>query len=171
MGFIPAGVFFTVIIAAVYCHAVNLIDGMNGLAANVVIFSSVGVAVLAAHGGLGQITVLALLLAATSLGFQLLNWPVARLFLGDAGAYGLGHVLVWLGISVIALAPDVAVPAVTHADNAKDKSWPDRFATDRSAWDFFLDQVERLGDDAILGPPRRDRDEDWLYRQSLTTRD
>ena len=112
MGFIPAGVVFTVFLAALYCHAVNLIDGMNGLAATVVIFSSIGIAVLGAHGELGQITVFALLVAAATLGFQLLNWPAAKLFLGDAGAYGLGHILVWLAISVIALAPNVAVPAV-----------------------------------------------------------
>ena len=112
MGFVPAGVIFTVFLAALYCHSVNLIDGMNGLAATVVVFSSVGLAVLGAHGELGQITVFALLVAAATLGFQLLNWPVAKLFLGDAGAYGLGHILVWLGISVVALAPNVAVPAV-----------------------------------------------------------
>ncbi len=112
MGFAPAAVFFTIVLAALFCHAVNLIDGMNGLAATVVIFSALGIAYVAGEAGLTQISVLALLLASAAFGFQLLNWPSAKLFLGDAGAYGLGHILVWLGISVIALAPDVAVPAV-----------------------------------------------------------
>jgi UDP-N-acetylmuramyl pentapeptide phosphotransferase/UDP-N-acetylglucosamine-1-phosphate transferase len=85
----------TVIFSAGFCHAVNLIDGMNGLAAS-----------------LPAVTVMALLLAAATTGFLLLNWPVARLFLGDAGAYGLGHLLVWLMILLASHSSEVAVPAL-----------------------------------------------------------
>ncbi|SHK43536.1 UDP-N-acetylmuramyl pentapeptide phosphotransferase/UDP-N-acetylglucosamine-1-phosphate transferase [Shimia gijangensis] len=112
MGFIPVGICITIFFGACYSHAVNLIDGMNGLAATVIIFSSFGIASIAAQSNLHEITDLALLLCAATFGFQLLNWPSAKLFLGDAGAYGLGHILAWLGVSIVALASDVAIPAV-----------------------------------------------------------
>ena len=41
-----------------------------------------------------------------------MNWPVARLFLGDAGAYGVGHLLVWLMILLASFSSEVAVPAL-----------------------------------------------------------
>jgi UDP-N-acetylmuramyl pentapeptide phosphotransferase/UDP-N-acetylglucosamine-1-phosphate transferase len=45
-------------------------------------------------------------------GFFLLNWPFGSIFLGDAGSYGIGHVLVWIAIVLAARAPGVAVPAL-----------------------------------------------------------
>jgi UDP-GlcNAc:undecaprenyl-phosphate/decaprenyl-phosphate GlcNAc-1-phosphate transferase len=95
----------TVLFAGFYCHSVNLIDGMNGLSSAVVISSALGIAFVAADAELGQITALALLLAASMTGFLLLNWPRSFLLLGDAGAYGVGHVLVWLAIGLGELAP------------------------------------------------------------------
>jgi UDP-GlcNAc:undecaprenyl-phosphate/decaprenyl-phosphate GlcNAc-1-phosphate transferase len=112
MAFAPAGVVITIVIAALFCHSVNLIDGMNGFAALTVILTALGISLVASKVDLQQISVLALLLAAGTFGFMLMNWPVAKLFLGDAGAYGLGHILIWLANSVIVLAPDVAVPAI-----------------------------------------------------------
>ncbi|RME15056.1 MAG: hypothetical protein D6801_08060 [Alphaproteobacteria bacterium] len=112
MGFAPAGIVVTVLLAAIFCHAVNLIDGMNGLAATVTVVAGLGLGDIAAQAGTLQIAVLAHLLAAAAAGFFLVNWPGGRLFLGDAGAYSIGHVLVWLGISLIALRPEVSVPSV-----------------------------------------------------------
>ena len=112
MGFVPAGVFVTIFVAAAFCHAVNLIDGMNGLAAKFIIFSALGLAFVANKAGLPELVGLSVLVSAATLGFQLFNWPSARLFLGDAGAYSLGHLLIWIGISIIALAPNAAVPAI-----------------------------------------------------------
>lgn len=112
LGFAPVGIILTILVAAVFCHAVNLIDGMNGLAATVVIFSGLGIAQIASQADLSHVAHIAILLAAATFGFELLNWPSAKLFLGDAGAYGLGHLLAWLGISLVALAPNVALPAV-----------------------------------------------------------
>jgi UDP-GlcNAc:undecaprenyl-phosphate/decaprenyl-phosphate GlcNAc-1-phosphate transferase len=112
MAFAPAGVIITIVIAALFCHSVNLIDGMNGFAALTVILTALGISLVASQVDLRQISVLALLVAAGTFGFMLMNWPVAKLFLGDAGAYGLGHILIWLANTVIVLAPDVAVPAI-----------------------------------------------------------
>jgi UDP-N-acetylmuramyl pentapeptide phosphotransferase/UDP-N-acetylglucosamine-1-phosphate transferase len=112
MAFAPAGIMITILIGGLFCHSVNLIDGMNGFAAFTVILTAVGISLVAYEIGFLQVAVLALLLAAGTIGFTLLNWPVARLFLGDAGAYGLGHVVIWLANSVIASSSEVAVPAI-----------------------------------------------------------
>jgi UDP-GlcNAc:undecaprenyl-phosphate GlcNAc-1-phosphate transferase len=72
-------------------NGVNLVDGIDGLAAGAVVISAVGLAAIArAHGG-G--TGLALVTAGAAGGFLIHNLPPARLFLGDGGAYFLGAVI------------------------------------------------------------------------------
>lgn len=112
MGIAIIGIASTVLFGAIFCHAVNLIDGMNGLASVVIIFSSTGLAVVSDLTGQREITFVAITLCASTFGFTLLNWPRARLFLGDAGAYSGGHILVWLAIGTISSSSDVAVPAI-----------------------------------------------------------
>lgn len=102
----------TLIFASGFCHAVNLIDGMNGMAALVMGLGALGCAAVANASGQGDIMAMALAIAAAVTGFLLLNWPVARLFLGDAGAYGVGHLLIWLMILLAARSDAVAVPAL-----------------------------------------------------------
>ena len=105
-------IMLTVLFSAGFCHAVNLIDGMNGLASTVVTISALGCAAISAQAEQPEITSFALLLAAGTMGFLPLNWPYARLFLGDAGAYGLGHLLVWLLLLLAWKTDTVAVPAL-----------------------------------------------------------
>lgn len=112
MSFPPVAIILTVLFSAGFCHAVNLIDGMNGLASVVVIISALGCAAISAQTVQPEITGFALLLAAGTIGFLPLNWPYARLFLGDAGAYGLGHLLVWLLFLLAWKTDTVAVPAL-----------------------------------------------------------
>lgn len=102
----------TVVFSATFSHAVNLIDGMNGLSATVVITSALGCFGVALQASQPEIATFALILASATAGFLFLNWPVARLFLGDAGAYGLGHLLAWLTIMLAWNSPDVTVPAL-----------------------------------------------------------
>lgn len=103
---------FTVIFSAGFCHAVNLIDGMNGRAASVITAAALGCAKIAFLASLPAIALSALFLAGATMGFLLRNWPFARLFLGDAGAYGLSHLLVWLMILLLSFSSEVAVPAL-----------------------------------------------------------
>lgn len=112
LGFSAIAIVVTVLFASGFCHALNLIDGMNGLAAAVIILSTLGLGMIAGDQGLTQISALAYLIGAGALGFMLLNWPNCHLMLGDAGAYGLGHVVAWLAISIAALASNVAIPAL-----------------------------------------------------------
>ena len=108
----PVAIGMTVLFAGGLCHAVNLIDGMNGLGAVTVSSSAVGIGIVAYASGLPHIGTLAYVLAAATMGFVVMNWPKCRLLLGDAGAYGLGHLLVWLMLLVVINAPDVSVPAL-----------------------------------------------------------
>lgn len=82
-----------------WVNLVNFVDGANGL---------IGIqAVLAGLAwGLGWplagLAPLALVLAGSSLGFLPLNFPRARVFLGDVGSYAIGLVTAWLWLSALA---------------------------------------------------------------------
>lgn len=112
MSFPLVAIILTVTFSTGFCHAVNLVDGMNGLAASVVTTSALGCAAVATLAAQSELASLSLLLAAVTTGFLLFNWPVARLFLGDAGAYGLGHMLSWLTVLLAWNASEVAIPAL-----------------------------------------------------------
>ena len=90
-------------------NAVNLIDGLDGLAAGVVFFAGVTNLVVAIIAGQ---TFVALILAAmlgAVLAFLFYNFNPARIFMGDSGSYMLGYVL---AVSAVAGAPQKASTAV-----------------------------------------------------------
>lgn len=102
----------TLLMSAGFCHATNLIDGMNGLAATVAIAACIGLWNLAVRAGQDDLALMAAMLGAAMAGFFVLNWPRGTLFLGDAGSYGVGHILIWIAIVLAARAPDIAMPAL-----------------------------------------------------------
>lgn len=112
MSFYLVAAGLTVLFSAGFCHAVNLIDGMNGLATVNAILSALGLAMIANLSGEPDIATFALLIAACLGGFLVLNWPSAIMFLGDAGAYGIGHLLTWVAIMLVSRIDSIAVPAV-----------------------------------------------------------
>ena len=71
----------------------NFMDGIDGLAGGQAIASCAGVALAAWSFGAVQ---LALVLAASCLGFLLLNRPPARIFLGDVGSTSIGFAIAGL---------------------------------------------------------------------------
>lgn len=112
MSIYPVSVALTVLFSAGFCHAVNLIDGMNGLATTNAVLSALGLAVIAANTAETEVMLFALVFVACLIGFLALNWPSAQMFLGDAGAYGIGHLLSWAAILLVARVDEVAVPAL-----------------------------------------------------------
>ena len=74
-------------------NAINLIDGLDGLAGGVVFFAGVTNLVVAHFTGAPfvEITMLAMLGAVA--GFLLFNFNPARIFMGDSGSYFLGFLL------------------------------------------------------------------------------
>jgi UDP-GlcNAc:undecaprenyl-phosphate GlcNAc-1-phosphate transferase len=74
-------------------NAVNLIDGLDGLAAGIALITTSAVAAIAfARGELG-VTAASVTLAGSLIGFLRFNFNPARIFLGDSGSLFLGFVL------------------------------------------------------------------------------
>jgi phospho-N-acetylmuramoyl-pentapeptide-transferase len=74
-------------------HAVNLTDGLDGLAAGAVLPPLAVVAWLAARAGAPGVTALDIATGAGCLGFLAYNRHPARLFMGDTGSLALGGVI------------------------------------------------------------------------------
>jgi UDP-N-acetylmuramyl pentapeptide phosphotransferase/UDP-N-acetylglucosamine-1-phosphate transferase len=89
-------------------HAINIIDGYNGLASSYAITTMFAILVVA-----GQVHDIKLLYTAAgaitaTLGFFVLNFPGGRLFLGDSGAYLLGTVISFMLTLLVYRNPDVS---------------------------------------------------------------
>jgi UDP-GlcNAc:undecaprenyl-phosphate GlcNAc-1-phosphate transferase len=79
-------------------NAINLIDGLDGLAAGVSTIALISITVMAMIMGEMFVVATAAILAASSLGFLFYNFHPAKIFMGDTGALFLGYM-----ISVLAL--------------------------------------------------------------------
>jgi UDP-GlcNAc:undecaprenyl-phosphate GlcNAc-1-phosphate transferase len=74
-------------------NALNLIDGIDGLAAGVAFFVSLTTAILALLGGNDFLALIMLAMAGACLGFLYYNFAPAKIFLGDTGSLFLGMTL------------------------------------------------------------------------------
>ena len=92
-----------IIIGAV--NAVNLTDGVDGLAASVTMVASMGFMVIAAILSYSQMNLMAAALAGGCLGFLVWNFHPAKVFMGDTGS-------MFLGGMVVALAFGLQMPVI-----------------------------------------------------------
>lgn len=79
-------------------NALNLIDGLDGLAAGTSVIAALTMAVVAWIDGHSAMGILALILAASTLGFLKYNFHPAQIFMGDSGSLFLGFNLGALAI-------------------------------------------------------------------------
>jgi len=79
--------------------AFNLVDGLDGLSAGLALLSALGLSPLLFLAGAGGAGTAALVLAGALAGFLPYNVHPARVFLGDAGASGLGFLLAGLALA------------------------------------------------------------------------
>ncbi len=79
-------------------NAVNLADGLDGLAGGVVLLCLCAIALFAAMTGNTTVTAVALIDAGAVLGFLRFNTHPARIFMGDAGSQMLGFSVGALGL-------------------------------------------------------------------------
>ena len=109
---IPLSILFTAFAVGGVANAVNLIDGLNGLASGFacVAFAALGLIALS-EGDFPMVRYCAVL-GASSLGFMLLNWPRGKIFLGDSGSYFLGFALAWGCVRLTQTQPQVAPFAI-----------------------------------------------------------
>jgi UDP-GlcNAc:undecaprenyl-phosphate GlcNAc-1-phosphate transferase len=79
-------------------NALNLLDGMDGLASIVGLSTAAMMGLVAANEGHPHVAVMATVLAAALLGFLVYNLPPASVFLGDSGSMVIGLSVGLLGI-------------------------------------------------------------------------
>lgn len=111
-GFVAVAVIVTLLWSAGTCHSLNLIDGLNGLSSGYAVVALTALSLIAGKTGSFDIQYTAIVLIGALLGFLIFNWPKGRIFMGDAGAYALGHILAWLGILLMARSADVSAFAI-----------------------------------------------------------
>lgn len=88
----------TTILVVVLVNAVNLLDGADGVAGTAAMVSFAGIGVMASLRGVEPMSTW--IVAAALAGFLVVNWPPARIFLGDGGAYAVGGLLVASALAV-----------------------------------------------------------------------
>lgn len=100
---------FTMVAVAGVSNAVNLIDGFNGLSGMVTLVALLALALVAWLAGDDLICTIALATAGAVGGFLVWNYPNAKIFLGDGGAYLVGFVIAELSVLLHERNPDVSV--------------------------------------------------------------
>ncbi len=88
----------TVIWIVLITNAVNLIDGLDGLAAGVSVIASLSVIVVALVLGDGITAVIMAALAGGCVGFIPYNFNPAKIFMGDTGATFLGYIMATVSV-------------------------------------------------------------------------
>lgn len=102
----PATIFWLVGLT----NTVNLIDGLDGLAAGVSMIASVTICLVALQQDIALVAMLTAALAGAAIGFLYYNFNPARIFMGDSGSMFLGFMLA--GISVIGAVKSAATIAL-----------------------------------------------------------
>lgn len=92
---IPATIFWIVGLT----NTVNLIDGLDGLAAGVSAIACITIFLVALQQDIMLVAVLTAALGGAAMGFLYYNFNPARIFMGDSGSMFLGYMLA--GISII----------------------------------------------------------------------
>ena len=108
LSFWPISLFFTMIAVGGCTHALNIVDGMNGLAGMIATLMALSLALVALQVQDIPIFLIAAALASATLGFLVWNFPFGRVFLGDGGAYFLGFMLAELAVQLVVRNPSVS---------------------------------------------------------------
>jgi UDP-GlcNAc:undecaprenyl-phosphate/decaprenyl-phosphate GlcNAc-1-phosphate transferase len=92
-------------------NAINLSDGLDGLAAGISAIASVVIAALAMYSGVTIMAVVALALAGSLSGFLVFNFHPAKIFMGDCGSLFLGFIIA--AASVMCMTKSSAIVGLT----------------------------------------------------------
>lgn len=79
-------------------NAINLIDGLDGLAGGVSSIALFSIAGMSMVMGNQYVTIMALIVAASTVGFLFYNFHPAKIFMGDTGALFLGYIIAVLSL-------------------------------------------------------------------------
>jgi phospho-N-acetylmuramoyl-pentapeptide-transferase len=89
---------FVVLMVMGFSNAVNLTDGLDGLAAGVTFIAALSYTLLLAWQGQSELAIFAGALAGSCLGFLFFNRHPAKVFMGDTGSLALGAALASLAV-------------------------------------------------------------------------
>lgn len=100
---------FTMVWVAGFMNAINMLDGMDGLASGIVLVASMFLGIMGWLQGVPVVTYLCIVLIGAILGFLLYNYPPAKIFMGDGGAYFLGFIYAVLPLIGIKKASTITI--------------------------------------------------------------
>tara|TARA_Y100000385_G_scaffold143239_1_gene148554 strand:- start:2859 stop:3953 length:1095 start_codon:yes stop_codon:yes gene_type:complete len=91
----------TIFVYIVIINSINLIDGLDGLAGLISLLGALFFGILFFCSGNIPLSLLAMVLCGTMLGFIFFNFSPARVFMGDAGSLSIGAIFCVLAINCI----------------------------------------------------------------------
>jgi UDP-GlcNAc:undecaprenyl-phosphate GlcNAc-1-phosphate transferase len=107
-------------------NTINLIDGVDGLAAGVVAIVAAAILLAAINLSRPDIVILAGCLIGACIGFLVFNWHPARIFMGDTGSNFLGFTLAALSVlstAKVAVVFSLLVPILALTLPIFDTGW------------------------------------------------
>lgn len=113
---------FTILWIVAVTNAINLIDGLDGLAAGVSSIALITIAGMAIIMGNTYVVAVAALVLVSTLGFLIYNFHPAKIFLGDTGALFLGYMIGVLsllgfkGVTMISFIVPILILGVPLSD-------------------------------------------------------
>lgn len=132
-------------------NAINIIDGLNGLASGSVAIMLGGLATIAWMQGDMLVMKLCLWGIAATVGFLFLNYPFGRIFLGDGGAYLAGF---WLAECAVLLLQR----------NPKVSTWAVLLVVIYPAWETVYSMLRRKARQVNSGAPDQTHLHHLLYK-------
>ena len=99
---------FTIFAIIGVTNSINLIDGFNGLAGGVSIIILVSFSIASYIQGDQLIFIMSFVLLFTIAGFFVWNFPKARIFLGDGGAYLIGFLFATISVLMVKRNPGIS---------------------------------------------------------------
>lgn len=101
-------VLFTAFAVGGVANAVNIIDGLNGLAGGTVLLCLSSLGLISFLSGDAEMAKICFIFGGATFGFLVINYPGGKIFLGDGGAYLLGFMLGWIAVMVAMRNPSIS---------------------------------------------------------------
>lgn len=101
-------VVFTSFAVGGVANAINIIDGLNGLASGTVLLCLSSLGFISFLSGDAEMAKLCFIFGGATFGFLLINYPYGKIFLGDGGAYLLGFLLGWIAVMIAMRNPAIS---------------------------------------------------------------
>ena len=101
LDFALASFLFTLLAVGGFAHALNIVDGVNGLSGTLALLMLVALGAVAAQVGDLDVLYGAVVVGGAVLGFLLWNYPRGLIFVGDGGAYLIGFLIAELAVLLV----------------------------------------------------------------------